>query len=85
MSPDDLLKRLETKIDKVGDDLGEVKGDLREHMRRTAANEEGLALLRAEVEPLKAHVAMWLGAWKVVVVVGALAGSVVSLIKLLGH
>ena len=41
------------------------EANLAEHLRRSAAAEANMELLRQEFAPIKAHVAMWAGAWNV--------------------
>lgn len=60
---DERNKRIEEKIDAVVDKLHEIDKtlvrntvSLEDHMRRTAANEENLRLLREEIKPLSTHV-----------------------------
>lgn len=47
------LDRLETKMDVMATDMAEVKTDLREHMRRSLANEESNKLLREYIDAVK--------------------------------
>jgi DNA anti-recombination protein RmuC len=39
------IDRIEEKLDEVRDDISEIKGDLREHMSRTLANEKRIELI----------------------------------------
>lgn len=55
MGGDDRIHRMELKLDKVGDELGEIKvilaaqhETLKEHHRRSEANEKSLAILNEE-------------------------------------
>lgn len=41
---------MENKIDEIREHIYEIKLDLREHIRRTAQNEEMIRLLREEIE-----------------------------------
>lgn len=41
---------MENKIEEIRDHIYEIKLDLREHIRRTAQNEEMIALLRKDIE-----------------------------------
>lgn len=65
---------------------------LQEHMRRTAANEAILEVVRTtqseqveffkeEIEPLKKHVNMWSGAGKVLAILGTLAAMAGAVAK----
>ena len=46
------------KIDKIMEDIGEIKIDLATHIRRTQQNEENIALLREDFKPIKSHVTL---------------------------
>ena len=57
------VERLENKVDKISDDIVDIKvtlaentASLKEHMRRSLANEEALAVLKSEVKPIEEHV-----------------------------
>lgn len=52
----DQLDRMEARLDRVDISLVEIRGDLREHIRRTEAAEAQLELLKEELKPLKQHV-----------------------------
>lgn len=39
------IEAIEAKIDDIKEDIGEIKGDLREHMSRTAANEARIEIM----------------------------------------
>lgn len=89
---DEILARVEAKLDRVSekqtdmnDTLIRQQGILNEHMRRTGLAEEGISIIRKEMEPLKAHVAAWGGAGKVLVVVSVVVGIAFTVWKLLGH
>lgn len=81
---DELLRRMDEKLDRMAETQARHGAVLEEHQRRSIANEAAVAMLRTEVEPLKLHVARWAGAGKVLAVLSAL-GSVAGLLaKLLG-
>lgn len=82
MTPEELFKRLESKVDKIADTMVTVRLDLGEHMRRSAANEANLAMLRADFAPIKTHVAVVGAIVKGVGVVGTLIGIITALVKL---
>jgi hypothetical protein len=70
------IKRFEDKLDKVVDDIGEIKitlssqhVSLKEHMRRTSILEES-------IKPLEKHVSMVNGALKLIAVLAMIAGIV---------
>lgn len=87
MKLDDWLEKLDARLDRVETNLGE-------HMRRSAAAEEAnrltrqeLALMRSEIEPVKAHIAAWGGVAKALGILGGAAGllaGVYNLYKLVG-
>ncbi len=66
------IDRIEEKLDRVLDHQGEIKGDLREHMRRTELLEKKVEIL----EPLVSLV-------KGVVVLGALSGGFYGVVRLI--
>lgn len=66
------LDRLESKVDQILDVQGDIKGDLREHMRRTE-------LLEKKVEILEPAI----GLFKGVVWLGVICGAVYAVIRLM--
>lgn len=83
MPPDELMKLILLKLDNLSADVGSVKADLREHMRRTSSNEANLDLLRKEFSPIKTHVAVVGGIAKWLVG-GGLIGVVGLVLRLAG-
>lgn len=84
MSDDKRLERIETKLDDIGDHLGQINVtlaaqhvSLKEHIRRTA-------LLEQEMKPVKKHVYMVNGALKLLGVLALLATIIEGIIKLAG-
>lgn len=89
------------KYNEVLAELNAIKGVqaeqhliLQEHMRRTAANEAILAVVKetqddqrkfftTEIEPLKKHVNMWGGVGKALTVLGTLASIAAAVYKFL--
>lgn len=72
-------------------ELQEIKVNLREHMRRSAALEEQNTLTRQmldetrkDVEPLKAHVAAWGGVSKLFAILATCAGLLFAALKAFG-
>lgn len=62
------------KIDKIMEDIAEIKVDLATHIKRTDQNEENMAMLREEFKPVKSHVTFMNNTAKVIAIVaGALA------------
>jgi hypothetical protein len=61
----------------------EMKGDLREHMRRTEVAEKRLDVLTEEFRPVREHVLALRVLWRWVLWAGALAGVTVGVAKAL--
>ncbi len=85
----DSSQRLHDKLDKILDEIGEIKVTiakqqvgLDEHMRRTAINEESLDLLRQEFQPVKQHVLAVNVLAKVGAGLSVLVGVVAGVIKI---
>lgn len=78
------LKRLGATQEDMRDTLIRNTAALEEHMRRTELAEEGINLLKKDLEPIKTHVAALklIGKW--VAGVAALASAAVGIAKLLG-
>lgn len=88
MDPKDLQTRLEKIYDAVSRidvTLARQAVTLEDHTRRSLANEEALDLIRAEMAPLKAHVALWGALGKIISVAGTLLAALVTLLKLSGR
>lgn len=98
MSKDDqvlrFLEKLDNKIDRLDSRLDAVEkiqikqeGNLGEHMRRTAQNEEGLDLLRtemkSEIKPLKTHVDYMNGALKFLGIIATLVAVAAGVVKII--
>lgn len=86
------LERMDARLDRIDDTTRNIQvvqerqaASLDEHIRRTAAAEESLKHLRAEIAPLKAHVAVFGVVGKVVAGSGVVASLVYSVMKILGH
>jgi hypothetical protein len=69
------------KLLRIFEEILEIKGDLREHMRRTEAAEDNLELLRQELKPIKVHVGHVEGALKMLGMLAIGAGVVVSILQ----
>jgi hypothetical protein len=65
-------------------DIAEIRRDIAHHIKRTDLAEENLADLRADVRPIKKHVAMIEGAFKLLGVLAVLMGLVTGYLKILG-
>lgn len=91
--------KFEGKLDKMHDDIVEIKvimarntGSLEQHMERTAIAEENITLLRADVEPIKVHVAKVQGGMafamlvaKIVAGIATVVGVLVSVYQFIHH
>lgn len=88
----ELLVRLEAKMDQLSDKQTEMnvtlvkqEANVAEHMRRTDLLEEHIGEIRKELSPIKAHVAAWGGAGKVLAVISALSALAFTIWKFTGH
>lgn len=61
---EDKLDKLDSRLDSVDVTLAKQHMTLKEHMRRSVANEENVSMLREDFKPLQKHVAMIEGAFK---------------------
>jgi len=84
------VERIEIKLDKISDDIAEIKVTLAEqavilkdHTRRSLAGEANLELLREQVKPIESHVMFVRGAMKAVVILISLAGAIATVIRVL--
>lgn len=71
-------KRLEAKIDKMVEDISEIKitmaqntASLETHIRRTEIAEEQISTIKDDIKPIKSHVAFVKGAIWSLGIVGA--------------
>ena len=85
---DDLLNRLENKLDKLDERLDNVdktliiqNSDLKEHMRRSLANEEAVEILRKEMKPVQNHVFFVKNVMAFLVAVGAIVTFVIGILE----
>lgn len=85
------LERMDSRLDRVDDSTRQIQlvqerqaASLEEHIRRTIAAEESLDLLRAEIGPLKAHVAAFGVVGKLITAGGAATGLVYAVMRILG-
>lgn len=85
MTPEELLRKLDVKVDSLVEGQLRHSGILSEHIRRTELAEENIELLRAELKPVALHVAVVGALGKVVGLLGVLVGIAVGVWKLLGH
>lgn len=73
-----ILDRIEAKMDKMQDNMGEMKeilarntSDIEHHIKRTDLAEQNLELLREDLKPIKNHVSFVKGVMWALGIVGA--------------
>lgn len=76
------------KLDKIAEDITEIKvtlgkqeENLKEHMRRSLANEAAVEILKEELKPIKTHVDHVNGAIKFIALLGLFASISAALVK----
>lgn len=86
MRIEDWLEKIDAKLERIEGDMATAKitlalhnQSLDTHMKRSAANEEAVELLRLELKPVSLHIAVVSGILKIVVGFGVLAGIVATL------
>lgn len=89
---DDILKDIQTKVNKISDDMTDIKitsakqqVSLDEHVRRTELLEKGQEILFGEMVPIKAHINQMSGVLKFLGILGSVATFVLGCLKLLGR
>lgn len=82
---DDRIVRIEYKLDKVVDHLGNIDSTLAAQHESLKLHMKRSDMLEAQVEPLKAHVAMVSGALKLVGLITALCGGIEGVVILLEY
>lgn len=73
-----ILPKMDSRIDKLVEDVGEIKLDLREHMSRTLQNENMIVILKADIDPIKKHVAFVKGAAWMLGIAGTILLALIS-------
>jgi len=71
---EDKIDRIEERTSSIDVTLGVQAEQLKNHMARTAANEEQLVLFREELKPISNHVAFFSASAKLITVVATLLG-----------
>lgn len=71
----------EIKIEMVKD-ISEIKIDLKEHMRRSFANEQAIEILKEEFKPVKTHVDYVKGSLKFIGIISLVFGILVSMVQI---
>lgn len=81
------LKEIKEGLQNLHITTTKQQGILDEHIRRTAAVEQHVRLLESDhserIAPLERHTAMWAGAMKVLLVLGAIAGIATAVWKII--
>ena len=91
--------KLEEKLDKMHDDIVEIKvtmarntASLEHHVERTAIAEENISIIRKEMEPIKAHVNKVEGGIaisslvaKVLMGIATIAGTILGILRYFKH
>ena len=79
------------RLDKIAEALSRIDVTLERqavsleyHVKRTDAAEAAIAHLRAEVLPLKQHVALWASLGKILTTAAVGLGALATLLKMLG-
>jgi hypothetical protein len=75
--------RIADRLDMIAEKQAEMGAQLREHMRRSAASEQNIELLRTQIKPLEQHVAFFGSAAKILGIGASVAGVVVGILRLL--
>lgn len=89
---DEILNKISDKIDKISDDIVEIKviqakhdANLENHMQRSDTLESLYKELYGDVEPLKADINKIKGAAKLVGILSGITTFVLGCLKLLGR
>ncbi len=78
------LERLDGRMDRLEAQTAENVAVLKDHTRRSEALEAAVEVVRAELDPVKTHVAVFGALMKGVGVVGTVVGIITGVAKLLG-
>lgn len=91
MNPEEVLNKIIEKLDKIQDDLTDVKiiqarqeENLQEHMHRTSLLEESTEILYEEVTQIKLHNSQINGIFKAIGVISTLVTITMGVLKLFG-
>lgn len=80
----DEIKLTRAEVREVRESQIQNTADVKEHIRRTAAAEANITMLRQELDPVKLHVAVTGALAKILGLVGTLVGIGVGALKLMG-
>lgn len=75
----DRFDKLEEKLDKLAETQVDMRGDLREHMRRTAIAEDNIEKLAKAMEPVQLHVAFVRGFGKLLIALLGIGASAAAI------
>ena len=78
------LSNVEKRLARIEKNLMRNTLSLEEHMKRSAANEEAVKILRDEIKPIQAHIYRIDGGLKLVGLAGVLVGLASGVLKMLG-
>lgn len=90
MDENDILGKIYNKVEKISDDMGELKVtsakqqvSLDEHVRRTDLLEKQTEILFSEIKPLKEHVIQVSGIFKFLAGLSTVFGVIFGALKLI--
>lgn len=88
---DDIWNKIEAKLDKISEDVIDIKlvqvrhdENLKEHMHRSELLEERTDIIFAELEPIKAHISQTDGALKFMGILGTVTTIVLGILRFFG-
>lgn len=88
---DELLYKIDNKVDKISEDIVEIKitqtkheANLSEHMKRSDSLEKLYNHLSEEVHPLKNDVERIKGGFQLITVLASIIASILGVLKFLG-
>lgn len=88
MDDNDLLSKIYTKVEKISDDMGDLKIisgkqqiSLDEHVRRTEILENRTDVIFEELEPLKEHVIQVNTVFKIIAGLSTIGGVILGILK----
>lgn len=89
MADNDILLLIQQKVEKISDDVGDIKVTqarhdevLKDHIRRTELLEESNTLFQEELKPIKIHISQIDGIFKYIGVLSGIVTFILGLLKL---
>lgn len=79
-----MLERIEKKIDKISEDVVDIKITMARNTESLIIHEKRTSLLEGQLEPIKMHVAMVHGAFKLIGILSVVIAILIGLKALLG-